>query len=392
MLVYYVSCRVFKCGYQPPKKHQLKCPAAHTHLAPVFLSASTLAADLSNTLQDSGFTLFQQQLQSNPELLNSKEPGLVVYAPTDSGLSSSDGPGRVKREVKYQNGYYFSGEQSQRYPLPSSLDRRMVARNPKSGGDARMTFLDDPEYVNLGWVNNQSLVEKPSNCCAGGKRQVYTGLGGNVNVAGHDIPFDNGVIRPIDGDLTLPESISSTLPHLGVDKFHELVKKSGLLSELDSTAGITILAPNNNAFKNVTKWSNTDLTEFIKRHVLVNFPAYTPLLKDGLVYPTLAGGKVKVTVRDGTIYLNGAKILAGDAIAVNGAVHTIDSVLATFPDTGPVPKPTKGPEQTQATAPTHVPEYVPTPVTGAATALESLSWKALALSVMGVVAATRYWM
>ncbi|RSM18340.1 hypothetical protein CDV31_002859 [Fusarium ambrosium] len=361
-------------------------------LAPAFLATSVLADTLSNTLQDSGFTLFQQQLQDNPELLNSKEPGLVVYAPTDSGLSSSDGPGRVKRQeksLKYQNGYYFAGENSNRYPDPPSNRRRMFIRDLKSGGDARMTFLDDPAYVNLGWVNNQSLVERPSNCCDGGKRQVYTGLGGNVNVAGKDIPFDNGVIRPIDGDLTLPESISSTLPHLGVDKFHELVKKSGLLSELDSTAGITILAPDNSAFKNVTKWSNTDLAEFIKCHILVDFPAYTPLFKDGQVYPTLAGGKVKVTVQDGTIYLNGAKIVAGDAIAINGAVHTIDRVLANFPGTATVPEPTKEPEQTQATVPTHVPEYVPT---GAGTTTESLSWKVLAVTIMGVVAATHYWM
>lgn len=169
-------------------------------LAPAFLSASALADNLSNTLQDSGFTLFQQRLQSSPELLNSKEPGLVVYAPTDSGLSSSDQPRHVKRQQKYLNGYHFSGQEYSRYPLPSGINERMVVRSLKSGGDARMTFLDDPEYVNLGWVNNQSLVERPSNCnCDGGKRQVYTGLGRSVNVAGKDIPFDNGVIRPIDG-------------------------------------------------------------------------------------------------------------------------------------------------------------------------------------------------
>lgn len=167
--------------------------------APAFLSASVLADTLSNTLQGSGFTLFQQRLQDNPELLNSKEPNLVVYAPTDSGLSSSAGPGRVKRQVKYQNGYHFTGGESDRYPLPSSFGRRMVSRNLQSGGEARLTFLDDPAYVNLGWVSNQSLVERP----AGGARQVYTGLGGNVNVAGSDIPFDNGVIRPIDGLVPL---------------------------------------------------------------------------------------------------------------------------------------------------------------------------------------------
>lgn len=89
---------------------------------------------------------------------------------------------------------------------------------------------------------------------------------------------------------------------------------------------MTILAPDNSAFKNSTTWSGDNLVRLIKRHTLVNFPAYTPLLKDGLVYSTLAGGKVKVTVRDGVVYLNGAKILSGDTIVTNGVVHSIDKV------------------------------------------------------------------
>ncbi|KAM0434035.1 hypothetical protein ACHAPT_003979 [Fusarium lateritium] len=358
-------------------------------LAPAFLSASVLGDSLANTLQDSGFNEFAQRLQRDPELLNSKESGLVVYAPSDSALASS-GPSRFKRQdgQRFQNGYFFSGRNSNRYPNPSSFGSRMAIRSLQAGGEARQTFLDDPEYVNLGWVSNQSLVERPSaSSYAGAKGQVYTGLGSSVNIAGDDIPFDNGVIRPVDGDLTLPESLSDTLPHLGVDKFHHLVKQSGLLSQLDSTAGITVLAPDNSAFKNVTKRSNSDLTQLIKSHILVNFPAYTPLLKDGLVYPTLAGGKVKVTVREGIIYLNGAKILAGDAIAINGAIHTIDKVLDTQSGTPSVPEPpTKEPEPTYATVPT------PVPGSGAGMAFESPSWKALMLSTMGVVAATRYWM
>jgi uncharacterized surface protein with fasciclin (FAS1) repeats len=64
----------------------------------------------------------------------------------------------------------------------------------------------------------------------------------------------------------------------------------------------------------------------LQQHVLVDYPAYSPLLENGDVYPTLAGGSVSVLVRDSAVFWNGARLLAGDAILRNGVVHVIDRV------------------------------------------------------------------
>jgi hypothetical protein len=68
----------------------------------------------------------------------------------------------------------------------------------------------------------------------------------------------------------------------------------------------------------------------LKQHVLVDYPAYSPLLENGDVYPTLGGGTVSVLVRDSAVFWNGARLLAGDAILRNGVVHVIDRVSLFF--------------------------------------------------------------
>ncbi|KAF5013957.1 hypothetical protein FDECE_86 [Fusarium decemcellulare] len=342
----------------------------------LLLCESALAQSLLAVLEENGFDTFAQRLQGNP-ILDIAKNDLLIYAPTNAGLARSNNVTLLRRQEENDDDEEEESNRQidiamnivdpggLRFPVPGgpSEDRRKLIRDVKTGGSVWGTFLDDPEYVNLGPGRNQSLVEKPS--AYGLRPFVFSGLGSKAQVAGDDIPFDKGIIRPIDSDLTLPQNISSTLSHLGVSKFCDLVHKSGLLSELDSTAGITILAPDNNAFKNVTKWTDDERVELIKRHVLVDFLAYSPLLQDGLVYPTLGGGKVEVKVTDGVVYLNGAKILGGDTILTNGVVHTIDKVLDT--------------------------PLAPTPVTGAGiTVTESLPWKVLTCSFAGVVAATRY--
>ncbi|KAM5352950.1 hypothetical protein ACJ41O_005672 [Fusarium nematophilum] len=307
-------------------------------ITPILLCESALAQDLLTKLRTEGLDEFADKVERDPRF-NTVGSDLVVYAPTNSGVS---GPALRRRDdddddaarILAELGLSFTNEIAPGRGIPpedddassGDDDRRKFIRDVQTGGSALISYLDDPDYANLPEGRNQSIVEKPSG--SGSRPFVYSGLGASVQVVGDDIPFDNGVIRPIDGDLTLPENISSTIPYLGVDSFHGLVKKCGLLSELDSTPGLTLLAPDNNAFKNSSHWSEDELVRLIKRHTLVDFPAYTPLLKDGLVYTTLAGGKVKVSVRDDVVYLNGAKILKGDTIVTNGVVHVIDKAYS----------------------------------------------------------------
>jgi uncharacterized surface protein with fasciclin (FAS1) repeats len=111
----------------------------------------------------------------------------------------------------------------------------------------------------------------------------------------------------------------------------DALNQTGVLSELDARSGpITILAPDDNAFKDRT-FTREQLNTIVRQHVLVDYLAYTPLLQDQQVYPTLGGGEVVISVDDkGAVSLGGARILAGDAILTNGAVHTIDRVRLCF--------------------------------------------------------------
>ncbi|KAF4513576.1 hypothetical protein G6O67_000830 [Ophiocordyceps sinensis] len=228
------------------------------------------------------------------------------------------------------------------YKVNSSKFARDVLVSP---GSVLVTLLSNSEFVNLG-RRNQNIVEK--GVALPSLLLVLSGLGASVKVTGADIPFDNGFIRPIDGVLTLP-------------------RNAGLLAEIDSRASITVLAPDDSAFARIsTDLPYERLKELLRRHVLVDFPAHTPLLQDGDVYSTLAGGQVTVSVANGIARVNGARILAGDAIITNGVIHTINSVLGASPAPSP-------------------------PITAAATErMKPLSQMALACSLGGVVAASRY--
>ncbi|RYP69884.1 hypothetical protein DL771_005827 [Monosporascus sp. 5C6A] len=329
---------------------------------------SAVAQSLETALEENGFTEYAALLQGDPLL--QAGPNILVYAPTNAALTRNNDTAAVtrrqnrgdRRQASCQNKAVNLGAAPPGRP-PVKRDNR-VRQVVVSPGSAFQTLLDDPEYVNLGPGRNQTIVEKSA--ASASLPLVFSGLGQSVSVTGLDIPFDQGVIRPIDGDLALPESISSTLPFLGVDTFQDLLRESGLLAELDTRPSITVLAPDDNAFTNTTGWTGIERTELLRQHILIDYTAYTPLLQDGAVYPTLAGGNVTVSVRDGRVYLNGAQILTGDAITVNGVIHTIDTVLGTTSAPPPV-------------------------ATGAATPMmEPLSWKGLGCSFAAVAAAARY--
>ncbi|RYP67496.1 hypothetical protein DL769_005743 [Monosporascus sp. CRB-8-3] len=329
-------------------------------------AASALAQPLLTALEENGFTEFAQVIQGDP-ILNAG-PDIIVYAPTNAALTGSNGTVPITRRDDEDNNQASNGykavDNTAPGPVGPPTDFNRIRDVMVSPGSALVTLLDNPEFVNLGPGRNQIIVEK--NVASASLPLVFSGLGASVKVTGDDIPFDNGVIRPIDGDVTLPENISSTLPFLGVDTFHGFLQQTGLLAELDTQAGIAVLAPDDNAFANTTNLTNTELTGLLRQHILIDFPAYTPLLVDGAIYPTLAGGNVTVSVRDDVIYLNEARILAGDAIIINGVIHTIDTVLGTS-------------------------SLPPRPVTtAAAMMIKPLSWEVSICGLAGVVAVAGY--
>ncbi|CAN5701566.1 fasciclin domain-containing protein [soil metagenome] len=112
------------------------------------------------------------------------------------------------------------------------------------------------------------------------------------------------------------------------------LKASNLEETLNGVGPFTILAPVNLAFGNLTppntfesllKQSNSKLSEILTYHVLTGKKLVKDF-KNGEKLKTVNGKELAVTVKDGEVRINGAKILSRDRQGSNGVVHSIDTV------------------------------------------------------------------
>lgn len=113
------------------------------------------------------------------------------------------------------------------------------------------------------------------------------------------------------------------------------VSAAGLAETLSGTGPFTVFAPTNEAFAKVPKATldnlmkpeqKAELTKILTYHVVSG--AYTSKdLKDGMELTTVQGGKIKLSMKDGTWWVNGAKITIPDVISKNGVTYVIDGVL-----------------------------------------------------------------
>lgn len=113
------------------------------------------------------------------------------------------------------------------------------------------------------------------------------------------------------------------------------VSAAGLAETLSGTGPFTVFAPTNEAFAKVPKATldnlmkpeqKAELTKILTYHVVSG--AYTSKdLKDGMELTTVQGGKIKLSMKDGAWWVNGAKITIPDVISKNGVTYVIDGVL-----------------------------------------------------------------
>lgn len=94
--------------------------------------------------------------------------------------------------------------------------------------------------------------------------------------------------------------------------FRGSLDRTGLGAPLDITQNVTCLTPNDNAFlnagsPNVTA-NITDLQDLIKFHTIVE-PVYSNLLVNGQTFTTFSNQTVRVSLRDGAIFFNDAKVI-----------------------------------------------------------------------------------
>jgi uncharacterized surface protein with fasciclin (FAS1) repeats len=113
------------------------------------------------------------------------------------------------------------------------------------------------------------------------------------------------------------------------------LKAANLEETLNGIGPFTILGPVNLAFGNLTPDTfddlvkqtakNSKLSDLLTYHVLTGKKLVKDF-RDGQKLQTVNGKEVAVTVKDGEVRINGAKILARDRQGSNGVVHSIDTV------------------------------------------------------------------
>jgi uncharacterized surface protein with fasciclin (FAS1) repeats len=124
----------------------------------------------------------------------------------------------------------------------------------------------------------------------------------------------------------------------GAGQFNTLVaavKAAGLVETLQGAGPFTVFAPTDAAFARLPKGTvealladKKQLTAILTYHVIPGKLTAAEIVKLGGARPvSVNGAPVDITIRDGKVYIDGARVLSADVPASNGIIHVIDAVI-----------------------------------------------------------------
>jgi hypothetical protein len=152
----------------------------------------------------------------------------------------------------------------------------------------------------------------------------------------------------IDKVLTLPQNISSTLVGAGLTSLYGALNATNLLNTVNGLKDVTIFAPSNSALQDIgsvlANASTADLVKVLTYHVVNGTsPYYSTDLSNNTSLQTVNGAKLTVHLgANGTVFVNGAKVITPNVLVAGGVVHVIDEVLNPANTTGPAASATAG--------------------------------------------------
>jgi len=111
------------------------------------------------------------------------------------------------------------------------------------------------------------------------------------------------------------------------------LEAAGLVETLQGEGPFTVFAPTDAAFAKLPEGTvegllqdSESLTRILTYHVVAGEVTSEQVVRlDGA--ETVAGIRAPIEVRDGSVYVGGAKVVTTDIRASNGVIHVIDSVM-----------------------------------------------------------------
>lgn len=274
-----------------------------------------LVETLSNVTELSNLTsylgLFPELVSQLSELTN-----VTLLAPSDEAfetfLNSSAGAALAENDtaliqsiLTYHvlNGTYESFEEEEFIP----------------------TALQPPTYTNV--TGGQVVHVVPGE---DGAATVYSGLITPSNITGEPVNFTGGVVHIIDAVLIIPQNVSSTAVEANLTAAVGALTRTELADAVDGLEDVTIFVPTNEAFDNIGNLlgnlTTENLTDILTYHVVNGTVGYSSELENTTL-TTLNGENVTISVIDGEVFVNSARVLVPDVLVANGVVHVINGVL-----------------------------------------------------------------
>lgn len=137
-----------------------------------------------------------------------------------------------------------------------------------------------------------------------------------------------------------PKDIVDTA--VGAKKFTTLVaavKAAGLVETLKGKGPFTVFAPLDSAFAKLPEGTVATLVKPENKKTLTGILTYhvvagkvmaadaIKVAKGAGKAKTVQGSEIKITLKDGSVYVNGAKVVTADVKCSNGVIHIIDTVI-----------------------------------------------------------------
>lgn len=157
-----------------------------------------------------------------------------------------------------------------------------------------------------------------------------------ANVVKADIACTNGVIHVIDAVVLPRPNLVATAKAAG--SFQTLLTAAtaaGLVDVLSGKEPLTVFAPTDEAFAKLPKEtlesllkpeSKDKLAAILKYHVVAGRVLAADVVAKKEI-ATLQGKSAKISAEEGTVKIDGAKVLKTDVLAGNGVIHVIDAVI-----------------------------------------------------------------
>ncbi|KAJ3509126.1 hypothetical protein NM208_g15712 [Fusarium decemcellulare] len=155
----------------------------------------------------------------------------------------------------------------------------------------------------------------------------YSGFRAQSNVTEANLNFTGGVIHIINRVLTIPKNLTDTAIAANLSAAAGALTQADLAAPLVNSQNITVFAPSNGAFAEIGSvvgdLSDDDLESILKYHVINGTVGYSSTLKNGTL-KTSEGEELTISIQDGDVYVNEAKVIIPDVLIANGVVHVID--------------------------------------------------------------------